>query len=83
MMNNDTTFSNPPVVLVEKEFEETSLDVNFSQWSHEEKPFKRIVRTWIDRSKWDRQLSPNPHALVIYLEFVHVCGATLKKFEKC
>jgi hypothetical protein len=29
-----------------------------------------VVRTRIDRSAWDHRLSPNPHALTIYLEFV-------------
>jgi len=28
-------------------------------------------------------LSPNPHALVIYLKFVPACGATPKRFEEC
>jgi len=32
---------------------------------------------------WDRQLSSNPHALAIYLEFVPACGAALKRFEEC
>ncbi len=29
-----------------------------------------MVRTQVDRSAWDRRLSPNPHALEIYLELV-------------
>jgi len=28
-------------------------------------------------------LSLNPHALTIYLEFIHVRGATPERFEKC
>jgi hypothetical protein len=28
-------------------------------------------------------LSPNPHALVIYLEFVLACGVALKRFKEC
>jgi hypothetical protein len=32
---------------------------------------------------WDRRLSPNPHALTIYLEFVPARGAAPKRFEKC
>jgi hypothetical protein len=28
-------------------------------------------------------LSPNPHALVTYLEFVPACGAAPKRFEEC
>ncbi len=43
----------------------------------------RMVRTWIDRLAWDRQLCPNPHALTIYLEFVPAHGATLKRFKEC
>jgi hypothetical protein len=41
------------------------------------------VRTRIDRSVWDRRLSPNPHALAIYLEFVPARGAALERFEEC
>ncbi len=47
---------NPPVAPVEKEkledapFDKSPFDINVSQWSHEEKPSKRVVRTWIDRS---------------------------------
>ncbi len=42
-----------------------------------------MVRTRVDRSAWDRRLSPNPHALTIYFEFVPACGAAPKRFEKC
>jgi hypothetical protein len=31
----------------------------------------------------DRRLSPNPHALAIYLEFVHARGAVPELFEEC
>jgi len=41
------------------------------------------VRTRVDRSVWDRQLSPNPHALAIYLEFVPTHGAAPERFEEC
>jgi hypothetical protein len=76
--------SNPPVSLVEKEeLEEALLDVNVSQRLCEKKPSKRVVRTRVDRSPWDRQLSPNSHALAIYLEFVHACGAAPERFENC
>jgi hypothetical protein len=44
--------------------------VNVSQRSREEEPSRKVVLTWVDRSAWDRRLSPNPHALAIYLEFV-------------
>jgi len=39
-----------------------------------------MVRTRVDHSAWDRQLSPNPHALAIYLEFVPACGAAPERF---
>ncbi len=42
-----------------------------------------MVRTRVDRSAWDRQLSPNPHALTIYLEFVPACGVVPERFEEC
>ncbi len=75
MVDNVTTPSNPPISLVKKEeLEKTPLDVNVSQWSCEEKSSKRVVRTWVDRLAWDRRLSPNPHVLTIYLEFVPTYG---------
>ncbi len=49
---------------------EVALEVNVFQRSCGEEPSKRVVRTQIDRSAWDRRLSPNSHALAIYLEFV-------------
>ncbi len=68
MVDDVATPSNPPISLVEKEkLEEAPLDVNVSQWSHEEEPSRRVVRTRVDRSAWDCRLSPNPHALAIYL----------------
>jgi hypothetical protein len=54
-----------------------------SQRPHEKKPPKRVVHIRVDRSTWDRRLSPNPHALAIYLEFVLACGATPERFEEC
>ncbi len=48
-----------------------------------QEPSKRVVRTQVDRSAWDRRLSLNPHALVIYLEFVLTCGGAPKRFEEC
>jgi hypothetical protein len=48
-----------------------------------EELFMRVVRIRVDRSAWDRQLSPNPHALAIYLEFVLARGAALERFEEC
>ncbi len=41
------------------------------------------MRIQIDRSAWDRKLSPNPHALAIYLEFVSTRGAAPERFEEC
>jgi hypothetical protein len=61
----------------------TPLDVNVFQLSHEEKPSKRVVRTQVNRSTWDRRLSPNPHALVIYLKFFPACGIPSERFEEC
>jgi hypothetical protein len=86
--------SNPLVAIVDKEeLEEATLDrtpldevtfeVNVSQRLHEEEPSRRVVRTRVDRSAWDRQLSPNPHALAIYLEFVPARGVAPKRFEEC
>jgi hypothetical protein len=84
MVDDVATPSNPPVSLVEKEeLEEAPLDVNVFRRSREEEPSRRMVRTRGDHSAWDRQLSPNPHALIIYLEFVPACGATLERFEEC
>jgi hypothetical protein len=49
----------------------------------EEEPSRRVVRTWVDRSTWDCQLSLNPHALAIYLEFVPTRGVAPERFEEC
>ncbi len=54
-----------------------------SQRPREEKPPRRMVRTRVDCSAWDHRLSPNPHALAIYLEFVHARGPASERFEKC
>jgi hypothetical protein len=84
MANDDATPSNPPVAPVQQEkFEEAPLDLNVSQRPREEELPKRVVRTQVDCSIWDRQLSPNPHALAIYLEFVSAHGAAPEKFEEC
>jgi hypothetical protein len=94
MADDIATPSNPPVTPVEKEkFEnapldeaplnETPLDINVSQRSHEKELSRRVVRIRVDRSAWDCRLSPNPHALAIYLEFILARGAMLKRFEKC
>ncbi len=75
---------NPPVSLVEKEeLEEALLDVNVSQRLREEESSRSVVRTRIDRSAWDCQLSPKTHALAIYLEFVPAHRAAPERFEKC
>ncbi len=42
-----------------------------------------MVCTRVNRSAWDCRLSPNPHALAIYLEFVPAYGAAPERFEKC
>ncbi len=60
MADDVATPSNPPVAPVDKEkFEEAPLDevaleVNVSQQSREEKPFKIVVHTRVDHSAWDR-----------------------------
>ncbi len=75
---------NPLVAPVEQEeLEEAPLDVDVSQRSCEKELSRRVVRTRVDCSAWDRRLSPNPHALTIYLEFVPACGAAPKRFEEC
>jgi hypothetical protein len=84
-MANDVVMPlNPPIMPIKKEeLEEASLDVNVSQRLCEEKLSKRVMRTQVNHSAWDRRLSPNPHALIIYLEFVPAHGAVPKRFEKC
>jgi hypothetical protein len=94
-MTNDVTMpSNPLVATVDKEelekatldktpLDEVVLDVNVSQRPCEKELSKRVVGTQVDRSAWDRQLSPNSHALAIYLEFVPTRGTTPKRFEEC
>ncbi len=57
--------------------------MNVSQWSREEEPSRGVVCTRVDRSAWDRRLSPNPHALVIYFKFVLARGVAPERFEKC
>jgi hypothetical protein len=55
MADDVVTPSNPLVVLVEEEkLEETSLDVNISQCSHNEKSFQRMLCTQIIHLAWDR-----------------------------
>jgi len=84
-MANDVAMpSNPPIASIkQEELEETLFDVIVSQRPREEESPRRVVRTQVDRSVWDRRLSPNPHVLVIYLEFVSAHGATPKRFEEC
>jgi hypothetical protein len=84
MVDDVATPSNPPIVAIEQEeLEEAPLDVLVSQRPREEKPPKQMVRTRVDRLTWDRRLSPNPHVLAIYLEFVIARGAAPERFEKC
>ncbi len=76
MADDVATPSNPPVAPVDKEeleeapLDKVALEVNVSQWLREEEPSKRVVRIRVNSSAWDRRLSPNPHALAIYLKFV-------------
>jgi hypothetical protein len=84
MADDDTTPSIPLVAPVQQEeLEEAPLDLDVSQRLREEEPPKRVMRTRIARSVWDRGLSPNPHALAIYLEFVPARGAAPERFEEC
>jgi hypothetical protein len=81
MADDDVTPSNPLVAPIQQEeLEEALLDLNVSQRPHEEEPPRIVVRTQVDRSVWDHRLSPNPHALTIYLEFVPARGAAPKRF---
>ncbi len=83
MANDDATPSNPPVAPVQQEeLEEALFDLNVSQRPREEPP-RRVVRTQVNRSVWDHRLSPNPHALAIYLKFVLARGAMPERFEEC
>ncbi len=76
--------SNPPVAPIQQEeLEEVPLDLDVSQQPCEEEPPRRVVRTRVARSVWDCRLSPNPHALAIYLEFVPARGAAPERFEEC
>jgi hypothetical protein len=84
MADDDATPSNPLVAPVQQEeLKEASLNLNVSQQPREEELPRRVVRIQVDRSVWDRRLFPNPHALVIYLEFVPARGAAPKRFEEC
>ncbi len=84
MADDVVTLSNPPISLIEKEeLEEASLDVNVSQRSREEKSSRRVVCIQVNHSTWDCRLSPTPHALTIYLEFVLACGVAPERFEEC
>ncbi len=51
MVNDVAMPLNPLIVPVEeKEFKETLLDVNLSQWSSKEESFRRVVHIRIDHS---------------------------------
>jgi hypothetical protein len=94
MVDDVATPSNPPVATIDKEdleeatldetsLNEVALEVNVSQRSCEEEPSRKVVHTRVDRSAWDRRLSPNPHALAIYLGFVPTQGVAPERFEEC
>jgi hypothetical protein len=79
MVDDVATPLNLLIALVEEEkLKEASLDVNVSQQSCEEESSKRVVRNRVNCSTWDCRLSLNPHALIIYLEFVLACGIIVK-----
>jgi hypothetical protein len=80
MANNVVMPLNPPIAPVEEEkLEKTSLDMNVSQHPHDKEPFEKVVRIQVDCSAWDHRLSPNTHALTIYLELVIVRGTMPEK----
>jgi hypothetical protein len=55
MVDDVVTPLNPPVTLVEKEeLEETPFDMNVSQLSHHQDPFRIVVQTQINHLAWDR-----------------------------
>ncbi|CAN5964115.1 unnamed protein product [Sphagnum jensenii] len=84
MADDVATPLNPLVTPIEQEeLEEAPLDMNVFQRLCEEEPSSRVVRIQIDHSAWDRRLSPNPHALAIYLEFVPARGAAPERFKEC
>jgi hypothetical protein len=84
MADDVATPSNPLVAPVEQEeLKEALLDVIVSQQLREEELPRRMVCTQVDCSAWDRRLSPNPHALAIYLKFVHARGAAPEWFKEC
>jgi hypothetical protein len=83
MADDVATPLNPLVAPIEQEeLKEAPLDVNVSRRSRNEELSSQVVRTRVDRSAWDRRLSPNPHALAIYLEFIPARGAAPEKFEE-
>jgi len=80
MADNDATPSIPPVALVQQEeFEEAPLDLNVFQRPREEEPPKRVVRTRVDRSVWDRRLSPNP---TCFSNLFRVCSCSWNRARK-
>ncbi len=94
MANDVATPLNPLVATVDKEeleeatldetpLKEVALEVNISQRSREEEPSRRVLPTRVNRSAWDHRLSPNPHALAIYLKFDHARGVAPERFEEC
>jgi hypothetical protein len=60
MADDVATPSNPPIALVDKEeleetpLDEVALEVNISQRSCKEEPSRKVVRTRVVRSAWDR-----------------------------
>ncbi len=84
MVSDVDTPSNPLIVPIEEEkLEETSFDVNVSQWSNKKKLSRKMVCTQVNCLAWDCRLFLNLHALTIYLKFVHAHGAAPIRFEEC
>ncbi len=84
MADDVATPLNPLIAPIKQEkLKEAPFDVNVFQRSREEEPSRRVVCIRVDRLAWDRQLSPNPHALTIYLKFVPAHGVVPERFEEC
>jgi hypothetical protein len=50
IMNDAITSSSLSVMPIQdEELEKTSIYVNVFQWSHKDKPIKRVVHTWMVR----------------------------------
>ncbi len=84
MVDDATTPSNAPIVLVEKEeLEETPLDVNVSQCPREANRLEKWCAPELIIQHRIVEFSYNPHALTIYLKFVLAHEVVLERFKEC